>query len=162
MLCGEVDRRDEVIGRLQGERAALVKRIRSLDTTMVAFEPSLNPGSAGTVRAIAGRYGPRGGLISFLLEQLTAAGANGLDSKVLIERCAVRFEVLWDEHPNKKSFKDTIRWSLRLLEERGQAKGVTASKGLHQPKIWHAVSSSTFADLMAQQEAVDAQDPDAA
>jgi hypothetical protein len=160
MLCGEVGRRDELISRVQSERAALVERIQSLDTTMAAFEPSLNPGAAGVVRAIAGRYGPRGGLTSFLLEQLTAAGAGGLSSRVLIERCAVRFAVLWDEHPNKKSFKDTIRWSLRFLEERGQVEGVAASHGGHQPKVWRAATGPTFADLLVQQEAFDAQDQD--
>jgi len=160
MLCGEVDRRDEVIGRLQSERAALVERIQALDSTMGMFAPQLNPGAAGTVRAIAGRYGPRGGLTSFLLEQLSAAGAGGLSSKVLIERCAVRFAVLWEEHPNKKSFKDTVRWSLRFLEERGQVEVVTAHRGGHRPKVWRAATGPTFADLLAQQEAVDAQDPD--
>lgn len=160
MLCGEVDRRDEVIRRLQGERAALVERIQSLDTTMAAFEPTLNPGAAGTVRAIAGRYGPRGGLTSFLLEQLMAAGEGGLSSKVLIERCAVRFAVLWEEHPNKKSFKDTIRWSLRFLEARGQVEEVAAPRGGRRPKVWRAATGPTFADLLAQQEAVDAPDPD--
>lgn len=157
MLRGEVDRRDEVISRLQSERAALVERIRSLDTTMAAFEPRLNPGAAGTVRAIAGRYGPRGGLTSFLLEQLTGAGSGGLSSKVLMERSAVRFAVLWDEHPNKRSFKDTIRWSLRFLCSRRQIELVSEARGPYHPQVWRAAPGTSFADLLAQQEAVDVQ-----
>lgn len=160
MLRGEVDRRDEAIRRLQGERTALVERIQSLDTTMAAFEPTLNPGAAGTVRAIAGRYGPRGGLTSFLLEQLMAAGEDGLSSKVLIERCAIRFKVALDEHPNLKSFKDTIRWSLRFLAGHAQIELISEARGPYHPQVWRAATGPTFADLLAQQEAVDDQDPD--
>ena len=160
MLCGEVDRRDEAIRRLQGERELLTERIRALDSTMAMFEPRLDAGAAGTVRAIAGKYGPRGGLTAFLLEQLKAAGDPGLNTKVLIERCAVRFKVALDEHPNLKSFKDTIRWSLRFLAGHAQIELLAEARGPYHPQVWRAVTGPTFADLLAQQEAVDDQDPD--
>ena len=114
----------------------------------------------GTVRAFAGKYGPRGGLTAFLLEQLKAAGDPGLNTKVLIERCAVRFKVALDEHPNLKSFKDTIRWSLRFLAAHAQIELISEARGPYHPQVWRAVTGPTFADLLAQQEAVDDQDPD--
>lgn len=89
MLCGEVDRRDEVIRRLQGERTAFVERIKSLDATMALIDSRLNPAAGGMVRATAGRYGPRGGLIRFVLAQLVAAGPAGLDSRSIRERASV-------------------------------------------------------------------------
>ena len=160
MLCGEVDRRDEAIRRLQREREALAERISALDVTMTMFEPRLDTGAAGTVRAIAGRYGPRGGLTSFVLEQLRAAGESGLDTKVLVERCAVRFKVALDEHPNVRSFKDTIRWSLRFLAKCSLIELVSEARGPYHPQVWRAASGPTFTDLLAQQEAVDDQDTD--
>ena len=160
MLCGEVARRDEVVRRLQTERAAIVERIQALDSTMEMFAPQLNPGAAGAVRATAGRYGPRGGLTSFLLEQVMSAGENGVDTRTLRERAAVRFAVDVGEHPNFASFRDTIGWSLRFLERKGLIAGIAASKGGHRPKVWRAVNGPTFANLLAQQETVDDQDPD--
>lgn len=161
MLCGEVDRRDEVIRRLQGERTAFVERIKSLDATMALFDSRLDPAAGGMVRATAGRYGPRGGLIRFVLEQLVAAGPAGLDSRSIRERASVHFNVQVDTAAQRDSFRDTVGWTLRDLFQRKLIEVVSDSRGGRRPKVWRIAAGPTFADLLAQQEAVDDQDPDA-
>ncbi len=156
MLCGEVARREKVAQALQAECEPLRVRIRALDETMAMFAPNLNPAAAGVVHAFAGKYGKFGGLTAFLLEQIRLAGPSGVDGKSLAERAAVRFTVQFEGRASTKSFKDTVRWSLRYLQDRDQVEVLNDNelRG-RQPKVWRAVQGTSFQELLAQQEAID-------
>lgn len=160
MLRGEVARRDEAIQRLRDERELLCERIRALDSTMGMFAPQLDPEAGGTVRAIAGRYGPRGGLSAFVLNQVLAAGPVGIDSKTIRERAGVHFKVPFDTASQQQRFKDTVGWTLRDLFQRKLVEVASDSRGGHRPKVWRGASGVAFADLLADKDGDHAQDPD--
>jgi hypothetical protein len=155
MLCGEVALRQRTIDALQAEQGRFTQRIRALDEVMAMFSPQLNPGAAGVVRAIKGKYGPRGGLLAFVLEQLWEAGALGVDTRALTERAAVKFGVALDSPAARKRFKDTMLWTLRYQLDKGVIEVVHDSRGGHVPKVWRIAQVSGFQALLAEKEAVD-------
>ena len=155
MLCGEIALRQRTIDALQAEQGRFTQRIRALDEVMAMFSPQLNPGAAGVVRAIKGKYGPRGGLLTFVLEQLQGAGALGVGTRTLTERAAVKFGVAMDSPAARKRFKDTLLWTLRYQRSKGVIEVAQDSRGGQIPKVWRIAQGRGFQALLAEKEAVD-------
>jgi hypothetical protein len=140
---------------MQAAQVQLNERIRALDEAMAMFSPQLNPGAAGVVLAIKGKYGPRGGLLAFVVEQLRETGALGVGTKAVTERAAVKFGVALDGAAARKRFKYTLLWTLRNQLSKGVIEVAIESRGGHASKVWRIAQGGGFRALLAEKETVD-------
>ena len=154
MLCGEVSRREVHIGRLTAEVRQFEQKIASLDAAMALFEPRLNPEAAGIVRGTRERYGKRGGLAQFILEQVKEAGDAGVDTVTLTVRAAAKFGVHIAAREDLSRYRDSITWILRNLRRKGTIENKTVSRGGHTPSTWRMKRTTSLQALAAQAKAL--------
>lgn len=154
MLVGEVQRRETRITRLTAEAEHLRSNIAALDVAMALFDSRLDPRAGGAVKGFAGKYGDRGGLQRFLLAQVAAAGAQGVDTVTLTIQAASRFFVVIDSVQDRNTYRDTVSWTLRDLRRRGVLENGFVSRGGHTPSTWRMKSQSSLEALVAKAKGI--------
>lgn len=150
MLAGELQWRQSVVKALLTEIGDLRTRIEALDSAMALFDDRVDPAAAGTVRATKERYGSRGGLRRFLLEDLQQAGTGGRDTATLTIRAAAKFQVPIHTTEDRRRYMDAILWTLRDLRSKGEVEKAYVSKGGRSSSIWCLARTTSLDDLRKQ------------
>lgn len=134
----------------QERLTATQQLLSALDATMEMAHPEANPQAAGVVNAWAGRYGRRGALRTFILEQVKTAGLDGVSTGELIDRVICQFHLGTNLHEERLSVKYSVKNGLRALQSKGL---ITCTARMqengHEMNYWRVCSTPTLSDLRA-------------
>ena len=147
MLVGEIQRRQERIARLEAEIATFQGKVDAFDAALQLTDDRVEPYAAGAVRATAERYGGQGALITFIRDEVLAAGDVGIDTVSLCLRVIARFGIPVDTQADVSRYRDTVAWCLRRLTRQGILEAAFKSRGGHVPSVWRGKRAPTLADL---------------
>jgi hypothetical protein len=161
MLVGEVEKLQGQQSRLQAKVDALQAKIVALDRTHALMcDRAVHAAEVRSVRTWAQRYGHRGALQDFVLNQLTQAGACGLDVHTLNQRVIAKFEMAFDNPSEVQRFlRNTLRHVLIYLREEGKAEPVHLARTHGAPSVWRVPLLPTLADLAAMTTQVPPNEP---
>lgn len=140
--------------------AATEAKIRALDRTVALGYPHVPPDAAGSVKEHA-RFGPRGALISFLLQEVSDASPAGLSTTQLTDLVRNRFSIPVADGREREALRHTVRNQLRKLRDLHglvlDAKGPQSNSH----STWRLRPSATLSELQllaAQAAAAEAAD----
>ncbi len=150
MLCGDIQRAEDEVVRLQERIGGLRGQVEALDTTVRLLDSRVRPDTGGVVRAVEGRYESRGGLKAFVVEQLQAAGAPGIDTTTLAYLTAHRFGL---QFSGKEEFSRfcvrSVTPTLKKLREDGVAERISEAAQGPYPAVWRLVSQAPTLSKLA-------------
>lgn len=134
----------------QERLTATQQLLSALDATVEMAHPEANPQAAGVVNAWAGRYGRRGALRTFILEQVKTAGPDGISTGELIDRVICQFHLGANLPEERLSVKYSVKNGLRALQSKGL---ITCTARMqdngHEMNFWRVCSAPTLSDLRA-------------
>jgi hypothetical protein len=134
----------------QERLTATQELLSALDATVEMAHPEANPQAAGVVNAWAGRYGRRGALRTFILEQVKTAGPDGISTSELIDRVICQFHLGANLHEERLSVKYSVKNGLRALQSKGLITRTTRLQDNgHEMNYWRVCSAPTLSDLRA-------------
>lgn len=135
--------------RLAEERA----RIAALDTSIGLVSGDLvAPSAAGTVRAFSGRYGKRGDLKAFIIDELQKAAPAAVATSTIVFGAIANFGLIFPTIGELKAFmKNSVTPQLTRLREQGLVEALhTKSRGASEGNWRWKASYPTLADLAQQ------------
>ena len=128
-------------------------RIAALDTTIgLASADLVAPSAAGTVRAFSGRYGQRGDLKAFIIDELRKAAPSAVATSTIVRGAIANFGLIFPTPGEQKAFmKNTITPQLTRLREQGLVEALhTKSRGAAEGSWRWKAGYPTLADLARQ------------
>lgn len=104
-------------------------RMVALDTVIRrASDDLVSPAAAGTVRAFAGRYGKRGDLKTFIIDELRKAAPGAVATSKIVLGAIARFGLEFATTTEQKAFmKNAVTPSAHAAEERGLSRSTPHS-----------------------------------
>lgn len=128
-------------------------RIVALDTAIrLASDDLVSPTAAGTVRAFAGRYGKRGDLKAFIIDELRKAAPGAVATSKIVLGAIARFGLEFATTTEQKAFmKNTVTPQLTRLKDEGLVEALhTRSRGAAEGKWRWAADYPTLEELTRQ------------
>ena len=149
------------MAKLQAVVAEMEADLRQRQTSLAALNqvltfgyPAVRPDAVGEVNAWAGRYGKRGNLQAYLLEQLQSIFPGSLTSLELTDRVCSQFNIVCGTSWQKSRQKDRVKRALNLLKDAGS---VVALHDIQSNRVgrwaWAGDEPLSFAEALALQKA---------
>ena len=151
MLCGEIQRTEDEIRRLQESLPGLRTKVDALDSTLRLLEPRVLPEAGGVVRAVGGRYGRRGGLKDYIVRKLGEVGESGIDTTALAQFTAHYFGLHFSGQDEFSRFcVRSVTPTLKKLREDGLAERISKATLGPYPAVWRLKGTPpTLSELAA-------------
>lgn len=127
--------------------------IAALDTAIrLASEDLVSPAAAGTIRAFSGRYGKRGDLKAFIVDELRKAAPSAVGTAVIVRGAILHFGLSFATTREQKAFmKNTVTPQLTRLRAQGLVEALhTKNRGTAEGGWRWKAGYPTLADLARQ------------
>lgn len=128
-------------------------RLSALDTAIgLASGDLVAPSAAGTVRAFSGRYGKRGDLKAFIIDELQKAAPAAVATSTIVLGAVAHFGLVFPTIGELKAFmKNSVTPQLTRLREQGLVEALhTKSRGTSEGSWRWKASYPTLAELAQQ------------
>jgi DNA-binding transcriptional ArsR family regulator len=156
MLAGEIQRRHKRIAALNLQVLNYSEKLAALDEAIALANSHVNPEALGCVKAHSQKYGGRGGLTSFLVSELCAAGNAGISAVDLTRLAAIKFEIEITTTRDLKIYRSTITRRLRALRDTGVIESVSEARGWQESTIWRKrTDDGLFGELLRQRDSIE-------